>query len=177
MPAPAPRCAATTIAARLNQESQRIESLGDSLTEAAGRAAETVAGRAAQLKATMESAEGTLKMATQSLDVQAAGFRAAITAAAEAPLEAAKSLDEQAARIEDVSDAAMGRAEFVLARHEKHRSQMQELVQKLQDESETLRKRRCRSSAPAWNSAIDGPGRRRPRNSRWSPAMPSVIWN
>jgi hypothetical protein len=127
-----------TIAARLHQEGTRIESLGDSLTEAAGRAGESVAGRAAQLKATMESAEGTLKMATQSLDVQAAGFRAAVTAAAEAPLEAAKILEVQATRIEQVSDTAMGRAEFVLARHEKHRAQMSELMQRLKEESETF---------------------------------------
>jgi hypothetical protein len=125
-----------TIAARLNQESARIETLGDALGDSASRAGETVAGRTAQLRAMMESAEGTLKMATQSLDVQAAGFRAAITAAAEAPLEAAKSLDVQAKRIEDVADTAMSRAEFVLARQEKHRAQMQELVQKLKDESE-----------------------------------------
>ncbi|MDB5734549.1 MAG: hypothetical protein JWN16_1186, partial [Alphaproteobacteria bacterium] len=125
-----------SIAARLNQESNRLESLGDTLTEAAGRASEAVAGRAAQLKATMESAEGTLKMATQSLDVQAASFRGAITAAAEAPLEAAKSLDAQSQRIEEVSDTAMSRAEFVLARQEKHRAQMQDLAQKLKDESE-----------------------------------------
>src|ERR1700761_1944868 len=117
-----------SIAVRLNQESQRIESLGDTLTDAASRAGETVAGRGAQLRAMMESAEGTLKMATQSLDVQAAGFRAAITSAAESPLDAAKSLEAQAHRIEEVSDAAMGRAEFVLARHEKHRVQMQDLV-------------------------------------------------
>jgi hypothetical protein len=127
-----------TIAARLNQESTRLESLGDHLTDAAGRAGESVAGRAAQLKAMMESAEGTLKMATQGLEVQAAGFRAAITAAAEAPLEAAKSLDVQAGRIEQVADAAMSRAEFVLARQEKHRSQMQDLVQKLRDESDVF---------------------------------------
>ena len=127
-----------TIAARLNQESGRIESLGDHLTEAAGRAGEVVAGRAAQLKATMESAEGTLKMAAQSLDVQAAGFRAAITMAAETPLEAAKSLEAQSGRIQDVSDAAMARAEFVLARHEKHRAQMSELVDKLKSESENF---------------------------------------
>jgi hypothetical protein len=127
---------ADTIAARLNQESGRIETLGDQLTEAAGRAGETVAGRAAQLKATMESAEGTLKMATQSLEVQAAGFRAAITLAAEAPLEAAKSLEAQGARIQEVADTAMARAEFVLARHEKHRAQMGELVEKLKSESE-----------------------------------------
>lgn len=127
-----------TIAARLHQESTRIESLGDSLNEAAGRAGESVAGRAAQLKATMESAESTLKMATQSLDVQAAGFRAAVTQAAEAPVQAAKTLEEQAARIAEVSDAAMGRAEFVLARHEKHRGQMGELVSKLRDEGESF---------------------------------------
>ncbi len=125
-----------TIAARLNQESTRIEALGDHLNEAAGRAGESMAGRTAQLRAMMESAEGTLKMATQSLDVQSAGFRSAITAAAEAPLEAAKSLEAQAARIEAVSDTAMGRAEFVLARQEKHRAQMSELVQKLKEESE-----------------------------------------
>ena len=127
-----------TIAARLNQENSRIEALGDSLNEAAGRAGESVAGRAAQLKATMESAESTLKMATQSLDVQAAGFRAAVTQAAEAPFEAAKTLESQAARIAEVSDAAMGRAEFVLARHEKHRNQMGELALKLRDESESF---------------------------------------
>ena len=125
-----------TIAARLHQESARIESLGDHLNESAGRAGEVVAGRAAQIRTMMESAEGTLKMATQSLDVQSAGFRSAITAAAEAPLEAAKSLEAQAARIEEVSDAAMGRAEFVLARQEKHRAQMGELVQRLKEESE-----------------------------------------
>jgi hypothetical protein len=125
-----------TIAARLNQESQRLESLGDSLSEAAGRAGENVAGRAAQIRAMMESAEGTLKMATQSLDVQTASFRGAVTAAAEAPLDVARSLETQAARIEEVADAAMSRAEFVLARQEKHRAGMGELVQKLKEESE-----------------------------------------
>lgn len=124
-----------TIAGRLNQESNRIEALGDHLTDAAGRAGETVAGRAAQLKAMMESAEGTLKMAAQSLDVQAAGFRGAIQQASEAPLEAAKSLEAQAQRIEEISDSAMGRAEFVLARQEKHRVQMGDLVTKLREES------------------------------------------
>lgn len=125
-----------TIAARLNQESTRIETLGDQLLEAAGRAGETVAGRAAQLKATMESAEGTLKMATQSLEVQAAGFRAAVTLAADAPLDVTKTLEAQAQRIQDVADQAMARAEFVLARHEKHRAQMSELVERLKSESE-----------------------------------------
>lgn len=127
-----------TIAARLDQENLRIAAMGDGLVEAAGRAGESMAGRAAQLKATMESAEGTLKMATQSLDVQVAGFRSATTAAAEAPLEAAKTLEAQAARITEVSDSAIGRAEFVLARHEKHRSQMIELVQRLQEESQNF---------------------------------------
>jgi hypothetical protein len=125
-----------TIASRLSQESQRIEALGDGLSEAASRVGETVAGRAAQLRSMIESAEGTLKMASQSLDVQAAAFRGAITQAAEAPLEAAKSLELQATRIEEVADAAMGRAEFVLARQEKHRGQMQELLQRLRQEGE-----------------------------------------
>ena len=127
-----------TIAARLNQESARIETLGDQLTEAAGRASETVAGRAAQLKATMESAEGTLKMATQSLDVQAAGSAPPSPWPRNAPLEAAKSLDAQAKRIQDVSDAAMARAEFVLARQEKHRSQMGELVEQAEERKRDL---------------------------------------
>jgi len=127
-----------TIAARLNSENARIEALGDSLNEAAGRAGETVAGRVAQIRATMESAEGTLKMATQTLDVQAAGFRAAVTQASETPLEAAKLLETQATRIAEISDTAIGRAEFVLARHEKHRGQMGELVQKLKEESESF---------------------------------------
>jgi len=127
-----------SIAARLDQENARIAASGDGLVDAAGRAGEVVAGRAAQLKAVMESAEGTLKMAAQSLDVQVAGFRAATTAAAEAPLEAAKTLEAQAARIADVSDTAIGRAEFVLARHEKHRSQMIELAQRLQEEGQNF---------------------------------------
>jgi len=122
----------------LDDAGARIAAMGDGLVDAAGRAGEAVAGRAAQLKATMESAEGTLKMAAQSLDVQVAGFRAATTAAAEAPLEAAKALEAQAARIADVSDTAIGRAEFVLARHEKHRSQMIELAQRLQEESQNF---------------------------------------
>jgi hypothetical protein len=127
-----------TIAARLNQESARIESLGDQLTDAAGRAGESVAGRTAQIRSMMESAEGTLKMATQSLDVQAAGFRAAVTQASEAPLEAARSLEVQSRRIEEAADSAMSRAEFVLARHEKHRAQMADLVERLRAESESF---------------------------------------
>jgi hypothetical protein len=127
-----------TIAARLNHESARIENLGDQLTDAAGRAGESVAGRTAQIRSMMESAEGTLKMATQSLDVQAAGFRAAVTQASEAPLEAARSLEVQSRRIEEAADSAMSRAEFVLARHEKHRAQMADLVERLRAESESF---------------------------------------
>ena len=127
-----------TIAARLGQESQRMETLGDNLADAAGRASETIAGRSAQLKTMMESAEGTLKMATQSLDVQAAGFRAAVTAAAEAPHEAAIELDRQAARIEEMAGTTASRAEFVLARQEKQRAQLGELMERMEQEGERL---------------------------------------
>ncbi len=123
------------IAARLTQESRRLETLGDLLTDSASRASETVAGRTAQLRASIETAEGALKMASQSLDVQAAGFRSAAQAAADAPHQAAVELDNQAKKIEQVSDAALARAEFVLARQEKHRSQMNDLLGKLKEDS------------------------------------------
>jgi hypothetical protein len=124
-----------TIAARLKQESQRLESLGDGLNEAAGKAGETVAGRLAQLKAMMETAEGTLKMAVQNLDIQAAAFRAAVTQAAEAPQAVAEELDRRAARIEQASDAVMSRAEFVLARQEKQRAGIGELLAVLEQDA------------------------------------------
>jgi len=122
------------IASRLTQESQRLETLGDHLTDSASRAAETVAGRSAQLRASIETAEGALKMATQGLDVQAAGFRSAAQAAADAPHQAAVELDNQAKKIEQVSDAALARAEFVLARQEKHRQQMNDMLGKLKED-------------------------------------------
>jgi hypothetical protein len=126
------------IAERLSRETSRVETLGEGLSDAAARASETVAGRAAQLKAMLESAEGTLKMATQALDVQTAGFRAAVTSASEAPHEAAVELDRQAALIEDAAVAAATRAEFVLARQEKQRVQLGEIVTRLEQEGTQL---------------------------------------
>ncbi|MBV9418180.1 MAG: hypothetical protein JO348_00270, partial [Alphaproteobacteria bacterium] len=123
------------VAARLTTERERIETVAGSLADAAGRAAETVAGRTAQLKASIESAEGALKTAGTTLDAQAASFRAAASAAADAPHAAAVELDRQAKRIESVADAAMARAEFVLGRQERHRTGMNELMQRLKEES------------------------------------------
>jgi hypothetical protein len=123
------------VAARLTQERERVEAVMVSLADSAARAGETVAGRAAQLKATVESAEGTLKTAGQSLDTQAANFRQAVAMVSEAPRNAAVELDTQAKRIESVSDAAMARAEFVLGRHERHRTAMMDLLQRLKEDS------------------------------------------
>jgi len=110
------------------------QNLSERFTGAATGATELVAGRAAQLKTTIETAEGTLKMAGQSLDVQTAKFRATAQAAADAPLTAALELDGRVKKIEEVAEATLSRAEFVLARQEKQRAAMSELLAKLKEE-------------------------------------------
>jgi hypothetical protein len=129
---------AETASSRLGEERERMDQVASLLIESASRASETIAGRAAQLKAMVESAEGSLKTIGQSLESQAASFQAAASAAAEAPQSVALELDKQAKRIESVSDAAMARAEFVLGRHERHRAAMSDLLQNLRDEGTKL---------------------------------------
>ncbi len=122
------------VAARLTQERERMEGVFDTLSDTASHASETIAGRAAQMKAMIESAEASLKAAGQSLDTQATNFKTAAGAAADAPHAAAVELDRQAKRIESVADAALARAEFVLGRQERHRAAMGELLQNLKEE-------------------------------------------
>ena len=114
------------------------QTLSERFTGAAASATELVAGRAAQLKATIETAEGSLKMAGQSLDVHAAKFRATAQEAADAPLRAAQELDGRAKKIEEVAEGTMARAEFVLARQEKQRAAMSELLAKLKEEGDAF---------------------------------------
>ncbi len=130
--------ASGTVATRLAEERERIDETASALAETALRASETVAGRAAQLKSVIESADGALKAAGQSLDAQAASFRAAADTAAQAPHAVAQELDKQANRIESVSEAVMARAEFVLGRHERHRTAMGELLQRLKEDGVSL---------------------------------------
>lgn len=129
---------ADVIATRLREEREHIEDLAGVLEEGVNRASETFAGRVAQLKAMIEATSGELKSASQTLDVQSALFREAAEKAAAAPQNAAVELDRQAKRIETAADGAVARAEFVLARQERQRTAMNELLNKLKEESGTF---------------------------------------
>ena len=126
---------AETIAQRLQTEREGIEQLTRRMDEVSSRAAETLAGRAAQLKTMLESAGGEIRAAGASLESQAAQFREAVETAAAVPRDTALELDRQAKQIESAADTAVARAEFVLARQERQRTAMAELLAQLKEDA------------------------------------------
>jgi hypothetical protein len=126
---------AETIAQRLQAERESIEQLTRRMDEVSSRAAEMLAGRAAQLKTMIESAGGEIRAAGSSLEAQAAQFREAVESAAAVPRDTALELDRQSKQIESAADTAVARAEFVLARQERQRTAMAELLAQLKEDA------------------------------------------
>ena len=126
---------AETIAQRLQAEREGIEQVTRRMDEVSSRAAEILAGRAAQLKTMLESAGGEIRAAGTSLEAQAAQFREAVETAAAVPRDTALELDRQAKQIESAADTAVARAEFVLARQERQRTAMAELLAQLKEDA------------------------------------------
>lgn len=126
---------AEAIAQRLQGERESIEQLTRRMDEVSSRAAEMLAGRAAQLKTMIESAGGEIRSAGASLESQAAQFREAVESAAAVPRDTALELDRQAKQIESAADTAVARAEFVLARQERQRTAMAELLAQLKEDA------------------------------------------
>jgi hypothetical protein len=126
---------AEAIAQRLQAEREGIEQLTRRMDEVSSRAAEMLAGRAAQLKTMLESAGGEIRAAGAALEGQAAQFREAVETAAAVPRDTALELDRQAKQIESAADTAVARAEFVLARQERQRTAMAELLSQLKEDA------------------------------------------
>ena len=126
---------AESIAQRLETEREGIEQLTRRMDEVSSRAAEMLAGRAAQLKTMLESAGGEIRAAGSSLETQATQFREAVETAAAVPRDTALELDRQAKQIESAADTAVARAEFVLARQERQRTAMAELLAQLKEDA------------------------------------------
>jgi hypothetical protein len=126
---------AESIAQRLETEREGIEQLTRRMDEVSSRAAEMLAGRAAHLKTMLESAGGEIRAAGASLETQAAQFRDAVETAAAVPRDTALELDRQAKQIESAADTAVARAEFVLARQERQRTAMAELLSQLKEDA------------------------------------------
>ena len=126
---------AESIAQRLETEREGIEQLTRRMDEVSSRAAEMLAGRAAQLKTMLESAGGEIRAAGASLETQATQFREAVETAAAVPRDTALELDRQAKQIESAADTAVARAEFVLARQERQRTAMAELLSQLKEDA------------------------------------------
>lgn len=114
------------------------QQIAEAFEQTLARATETLAGRGAQLKAMIEATAGELRAAGLLLEEQSHHFTEAAERAAGAPHAAAVELDRQSKLIEGVADTAVARAEFVLARQERQRQAMQELLTRLKEESGSL---------------------------------------
>lgn len=130
--------AADTLTSRLINTRSAFDEIAAALNASASQAGDTVAGRVAQLKTIIEAADNVLSNAAGRLDKETSSFREATQHAAQMPREVAAALDEQVKRIEDVSEAALSRAEFVLGKQESHRAAMNDMLSQLKADSVAL---------------------------------------
>lgn len=127
--------AGAAMAAQLEDTRKAFRSLSEELSTSAMRTGESVSGRVAQLRLTIASAGKVLEDAAGRLDRESGNFREAVNRAAEIPSETSRALGEQIQRMESISEAAMTRAEDVLARQDRQRQAMSDMLSQMKNDS------------------------------------------